>query len=183
MTAKDILLAVIIPLALAEVGPWCGWLAARLLPLAAKLRYGDTERAAVRLQEWSCDLNDIPGQLTKLVYAAGQLAAGSAVSAGRKTRSAQLRIYMKVRYRKAPPLLHSARVNADRPYAEKMWRRLEDLAVCGVIDSDGSQLFPDRPDDARLWNDPRLEPMTLPDRVWLIADLQRRAAEQGVAPG
>jgi DNA-directed RNA polymerase specialized sigma24 family protein len=86
MTAKDILLAVIIPLLLAEVGPWCGWLAAKFLPLAARLRYGDTERAAVRLEEWSADLGEIPGQLTKLAYAIGQLAAGSAVSAGRKTR-------------------------------------------------------------------------------------------------
>jgi NB-ARC domain len=88
VTAKDILLAVIIPLALAEFGPWCGWLAARLLPWAAKLRYGDTERTAVRLEEWSGDLGDIPGQLTKLAYAIGQLAAGSAVSAQRKTKSA-----------------------------------------------------------------------------------------------
>lgn len=88
MTTKDILLAVIIPLALAEVGPWCGWLAARLLPWAARLRYGGTERAAVRLEEWSDDLDDIPGQLTKLAYAAGQLAAGSAVSAMRKIKSA-----------------------------------------------------------------------------------------------
>jgi RNA polymerase sigma factor (sigma-70 family) len=86
VTAKDILLAVIIPLILAEAGPWCGWLAARLLPLAARLRYGDTQRAAVRSEEWSADLADIPGQLTKLAYAIGQLAAGSAVSARRKTR-------------------------------------------------------------------------------------------------
>ena len=92
MTAKDILLAVIIPLALAEVGPWCSWLAARLLPSAAKLRYGDTERAAVRLEEWSGDLNDIPGQLTKLAYAVGQLAAGSAVSARRRTKGAMRKI-------------------------------------------------------------------------------------------
>jgi hypothetical protein len=87
VTAKDILLAVIIPLALAELGPWCGWLAARLLPLAAKLRYGDTERAVVRLEEWSGDLNDIPGQLTKLAYAIGQLAAGSAVSLKRNSKT------------------------------------------------------------------------------------------------
>ena len=84
MTAKDILLAVIIPLALAEVSPWCGWLAARVLPWAAKLRYGDSERAAVRLEEWSGNLNEIPSQLTKLAYAVGQLAAGSVVSARRK---------------------------------------------------------------------------------------------------
>jgi DNA-binding CsgD family transcriptional regulator len=88
VTAKDILLVVIIPLILAEIGPWCGWLAARLLPWAARLRYGDTERAAVRLEEWSGDLGDIPGQLTKLAYAVGQLAAGSVVSARRKTKGA-----------------------------------------------------------------------------------------------
>lgn len=83
MTARDILLVVVIPLLLAEAGPWCGWLAAKLLPLAARLHYGDTERAAIRFQEWSTDLEDIPGQLA---YAIGQLAAGSAISAGRRTR-------------------------------------------------------------------------------------------------
>jgi hypothetical protein len=87
VTAKDILLAVIIPLALAEIGPWCGWLAVKLLPWAAKLRYKDTERAAVRLEEWTGDVGDIPGQLTKLAYALGQLAAGSAVYARRKVRA------------------------------------------------------------------------------------------------
>lgn len=97
MTAKDILLAVIIPLALAEIGPWCGWLAARLLPLAAKLRYGDTERAAVRLEEWSGDLNEIPGQLTKFAYAIGQLAAGSAASLQRRSRTLQRRTILQSR--------------------------------------------------------------------------------------
>ena len=87
MTAKDILFAVIIPLALAELGPWWEWLAARLLPLAAKLRYGNTERATIRLEEWSGDLGEIPGQLTKLAYAIGQLAAGSVVSVQRKSRT------------------------------------------------------------------------------------------------
>jgi DNA-binding transcriptional MerR regulator len=89
VTAKDILMVVIIPLALAEFGPWCGWLAVRVMPLAAKLRYGDTERAAVRLEEWFGDLDDIPGQLTKLAYAFSQFAAGSAVSARRKTARAK----------------------------------------------------------------------------------------------
>ncbi len=88
MTAKDILLAVIIPLILADAGPWCGWLAARLLPRAAKLRYSDTQRAAVRLEEWSGDLGDIPGQLTKLAYAGGQLLAGTAAAAQRKAKRA-----------------------------------------------------------------------------------------------
>jgi hypothetical protein len=86
VTARDILLVVIIPLLLAEVGPWCGWLAAKLLPWAAKLRYGNAERAAIRLEEWSGDLEDIPGQLTKLAYAIGQLTAGSVVFARQKTK-------------------------------------------------------------------------------------------------
>ena len=79
---------VIIPLILAEVGPWCGCLAARLLPWAAKFRYGNTERAAVRLEEWSDDLDGIPGQLTKLAYAIGQFTAGSvAFARGKAKRS------------------------------------------------------------------------------------------------
>jgi RNA polymerase sigma factor (sigma-70 family) len=40
----------------------------------------------VRLEEWSGDLAGIPGQLTKLSYAAGQLVAGTAASARRKTK-------------------------------------------------------------------------------------------------
>ena len=92
VTAKDILVVIVIPLALAEIGPWCGWIAERLLPWAARLRYGDTDRAVVRLEEWSGDLGDIPGQLTKLAYAVGQLAAGTTVSAGRSAKSARRKI-------------------------------------------------------------------------------------------
>lgn len=106
MTARDILLAVILPLILAEVGPWCGWLAARLLPWAARLRYGGTERAAVRLEEWSADLDGIPGQLTKLAYAIGQLAAGSAVSAKRKCASPGRKIEGKTLSTSIDLLLH-----------------------------------------------------------------------------
>lgn len=78
VTAKDIVLAVAIPLILAEVGPWCGWVAVRLLAWAAKLRYGNTDKAAIRVEEWSGDLGEIPGQLTKLAYSLGQFIAGSA---------------------------------------------------------------------------------------------------------
>jgi hypothetical protein len=86
MTAKDILLAVIIPVLLAEVGPWCGWLAKRLMPWAAGVRYGNTDRAAVRAEEWSGDVDEIPGQLTKFAYALAQLTAGSAVAASRAAK-------------------------------------------------------------------------------------------------
>jgi hypothetical protein len=83
MSAKDILLCVIIPLLIAELGPWCGWLAGKLLLWAAALRYGDGDRAAVRAEEWSEHLCEIPGQLSKLVYSLGQLTMGSAVAARR----------------------------------------------------------------------------------------------------
>jgi Sigma-70, region 4 len=92
VTAKDILVVIVIPLALAEIGPWCGWIAERLLPWAVRLRYGDTDRAVVRLEEWSGDLSNIPGQLTKLAYAVGQLATGTAVSAVRSAKSARRKI-------------------------------------------------------------------------------------------
>jgi hypothetical protein len=70
-------------LILAELGPWCGWLAEKLVPWAARLRYSRGDRAAVRAEEWSDDLGNIPGQLSKLVYALAQIAAGSIVSAQR----------------------------------------------------------------------------------------------------
>jgi hypothetical protein len=45
---------------------------------------------AIRLEEWSADLGEIPGQLTKLAYAIGQLAAGSVVSVQRKSKKTLL---------------------------------------------------------------------------------------------
>ena len=86
MSAKDVLLCVIIPLLIAELGPWCGWLAERLLKWGAALRYGDGDRAAVRAEEWSGHLCEIPGQLSKLVYSLGQLVMGSTVAARRKIK-------------------------------------------------------------------------------------------------
>jgi hypothetical protein len=84
MNAKDIWLVVVIPLILAELGPWCGWLAGKLVPRAARLRYGRGDRAAVRAEEWSNDLGNIPGQLSKFVYALAQLIVGSIVGARRE---------------------------------------------------------------------------------------------------
>jgi hypothetical protein len=84
LSGKDILLVVVIPLLLAELGPWCGWLAGELMPGAARLRYGRGDRAVVRAEEWSDDLGSIPGQLSKLAYSLAQLIAGSIVGARRK---------------------------------------------------------------------------------------------------
>ena len=68
----------------AEVGPWCGWLAERLLPVAAKLRYDQGDRADTRAEQWLNDLRQIPGQLGKLVYSLGHLMAGTAACMRRK---------------------------------------------------------------------------------------------------
>src|SRR5215470_15647737 len=84
MSAKDIVLAVVIPLILAELGPWCGWLGRKLLPWAARLRYGNGDRASIRAEEWCDDLSQIPGQLSKLGYSLGQLAVGAAVASRRQ---------------------------------------------------------------------------------------------------
>jgi hypothetical protein len=84
MSAKDIVLSVVIPLILAEFGPWCGWLGRKLLPWAARLRYGNGDRASVRAEEWCDDLGQIPGQLSKLGYSLGQLAVGATVASRRQ---------------------------------------------------------------------------------------------------
>jgi mycothiol system anti-sigma-R factor len=91
MSWNDILLVVLVPLLLAEFGCWCGWLAGKLVPWAAVLRYGNGERAGIRSEEWASDLEDIPGQITKLAYAISLLAAGSAFAASRKLQLASAR--------------------------------------------------------------------------------------------
>lgn len=132
MTAKDLLLVVIIPLILTEVGPWCGWLAARLLTWAAKLRYGNTERAAVRLQEWSGDLDDIPGQLTKLAYAIGQFTAGSVAFARRKAKRPLRKAQLEGLNRSAE--LANSDLHAPFPYMNRerwaqFWETVEEAAA------------------------------------------------------
>jgi hypothetical protein len=88
VSTKEVVLAIVIPSLIAELGPWCGWLAEKLLLFATSLRYGDdTDRATDRAEEWSGHLREIPGQLSKLMYALGQLAAGSTVAARRKIKN------------------------------------------------------------------------------------------------
>ena len=78
MTIGAVLTLVLLPLILAEIAAWSGWLAKRLLPVAAFLHYGRTSRRSVRAEEWSQQLQDIPGSLSQLVYALGHLMAGFA---------------------------------------------------------------------------------------------------------
>lgn len=73
-----------------------------------------------------------------------------------------------------PPMTDAARIASARPYADAINRRLRELAAGGFTDPGGAQVFPASPADARTWDGigARLD---IDDRVWFIADLQRRA--------
>jgi hypothetical protein len=77
------------------------------------------------------------------------------------------------------PIADRARRDADAPYAMEIMERVLDYTSRGIRNPTGTQLFPDSPEDAQIWDGigARLD---IGDRVWLIADLRRRAA--GRAP-
>jgi len=66
------------------------------------------------------------------------------------------------------------RTAANRPYRDKIMGRLDLLAGQGVRSPSGAQLFPGSPADARDW-DKYTEDWEIDERVWFVADLQRRA--------
>jgi hypothetical protein len=66
-----------------------------------------------------------------------------------------------------------ARTEADRPYADRIRGRLDMLRAQRITAPSGAQLFPDSPGDARDWD--KYDDWEARDRVWFIADLQRRA--------
>ena len=73
------------------------------------------------------------------------------------------------------PMADPAREAATRPYADPIWERLLSLAAAGVTDPPGARLFPRSPADANAW-DGTAGRMGTADRVWLVAELQRRGA-------
>jgi len=74
------------------------------------------------------------------------------------------------------PPLPDAAIAAARPYADRIQDRLLELALDGVADPDGGQVFGKGTPDARTW-DAIAERWPLRQRVWMMADLHRR--EQG----
>ena len=82
----------------------------------------------------------------------------------------------------AAPIADPGREAAVRPYADRIWQRL--LALRGGDTTPGGQLFPGSRADASAW-DGTAGRMDLGDRVWLVADLQRRADSRtpGSQPG
>jgi len=73
-----------------------------------------------------------------------------------------------------PPMTDAARIASARPYADAIQRRLRELAGQGDTDPTGTRVFPAAPDDAKAWDGIGAR-MDIDDRVWFIADLQRRA--------
>ena len=74
------------------------------------------------------------------------------------------------------PIRDPARRAADAPWAAPIMERLLELRDEGPARPPGRQLFPPGSRWARLWDDPDLAGMDDRDRVWMIADLQRRDA-------
>ena len=77
----------------------------------------------------------------------------------------------------APPIDDAARTAADRPYADRIWADLRAWAAKGVTDPSGAQLFGPGTPDAQAWDGTRGR-MDDGDRVWHIADLQRRDGDR-----
>jgi NB-ARC domain-containing protein len=65
--------AVLLPLLLTEFGDWCPWLAVRLVRWSAR-RLGGAGVAARYEEEWTANLNEVPGKVSQLVAAFGYLA-------------------------------------------------------------------------------------------------------------
>jgi S-adenosyl methyltransferase len=67
-----VVMAVVLPLALAEFGDWSPWLAQRLVRWAAQ-RLPDPASRSRYEEEWTANLNQVPGKLAPLFAAAGYL--------------------------------------------------------------------------------------------------------------
>ncbi|WP_157620389.1 RNA polymerase sigma factor [Saccharothrix sp. NRRL B-16348] len=71
--AVFLLLGLLVPLIVNEIGEVAGWLAIRVLTWGAR-RLGSIQAAERYSEEWSADLERIPGKLTKLGYALSTVA-------------------------------------------------------------------------------------------------------------
>jgi len=81
----------------------------------------------------------------------------------------------------APPFF-PARSERDRPWFDEINERRFALAALGVIDPTGAQMFPADPEAARAWDSIAVYGIPVGDRVWIVADLRRRAAARNAGP-
>lgn len=81
------------------------------------------------------------------------------------------------------PMTDPARRAADREYALVIFERLAVLSSQGAADPSGAQVFGAGSPYARVWDDMRTWPgLEYPrDLVWVLADVQRRAAARRAA--
>jgi hypothetical protein len=79
-----------------------------------------------------------------------------------------------------PPTDDAARDGRNRPWFDEINERRVALAARGVTAPTGAQMFPDAPDDAKTWDGIGTR-MDIADRVWVIADLRRRARDRNGA--
>jgi hypothetical protein len=68
------------------------------------------------------------------------------------------------------------RTAANRPYADRIRGRLDLLRLQGITSPSGAQLFGEGTADARDWDKYAADGWEIPDLMWLIGDMQRRAA-------
>jgi hypothetical protein len=66
------------------------------------------------------------------------------------------------------------RVEADRPYVDRIRGRLDVLRLQGVTAPTGAQLFGEGTPDAADWNRYAADGWTIQDLAWFIGDMQRR---------
>lgn len=104
MSTSDIIIGVVLGLAVNETSDVCPWLAVRLVALAARLRYGDTPRAAERGEEVAAYINDRPGKLLKLLTALWFVTVGAMAGLRRHNKS----ISLEVRWRTSEGMLATA---------------------------------------------------------------------------
>lgn len=77
-----------------------------------------------------------------------------------------------------PPVTDPAREDPCRPYADEIYMRLLQLGTPDVADLPGSHVFGGGTAEARMWDEPSLRRLwSVPERVWMIADLRRRKAQ------
>lgn len=74
MTLGEVLLGILAGVLAAECCGVSEWVARRLVGWGAWLSYGQTPQAQARLMEYAGDLDDCPGQITRLFYALGLVA-------------------------------------------------------------------------------------------------------------
>jgi hypothetical protein len=80
------------------------------------------------------------------------------------------------------PPFYPDRAAQDRPWFDEINERRFALAARGVLDPDGAQMFPADPEAARAWDSIAAYGIPAGDRVWVIADLRRRAAARHAGP-